>query len=127
MQSPWQPDGQPEEGGCRGIFYLNVGCSGGRGVVGTQGHARPNFQATMPASAGGQRAQKGHPPHPAPSLSGESQGLKSKDHSLSGLVQGPANTADPPQQGTVLKTMATSTLPQVPHKVGVVGYGRLGE
>lgn len=39
----------------------------------------------------------------------------------------PASTADPPQQGTVLKTMATSMVPQVPHKVGVVGYGRLGE
>lgn len=34
---------------------------------------------------------------------------------------------DPPQQGTLLKTMATSTLPQVPYKVGVVGYGRLGQ
>lgn len=95
--------------------------------MGTQGHERSIFHATMPASTGGQRARKGHPPHPAPSLSGESQGSKSKDHSLSGLAQGPASTADPPQQGTVLKTMATSMVPQVPHKVGVVGYGRLGE
>ncbi|XP_052568315.1 aspartate dehydrogenase domain-containing protein [Peromyscus californicus insignis] len=86
----------------------------------------------MPASTEGQRAHRKAPP-PPPSCSlplapvERVKGQAPKIIHCLCPVQSPASTEEPPQLDTVLKAKATTMAPLVPQKVGIVGYGRLGQ
>lgn len=103
-------------------------------VVGTQGHTglapKPPCQ---PAQENRGLTEK----HPTPTIllppsgsSGKGQGSNSKDHSLPLPGRGSIALNNLPQQDitvTMLKARATRMVPGGPLRVGVVGYGRLGE
>ncbi|XP_042130115.2 aspartate dehydrogenase domain-containing protein isoform X3 [Peromyscus maniculatus bairdii] len=119
-------------GCCKGVFLLHeawesVGSTGGSGAVGTQSHRRPSSQATVPASTVGQRPHRKapHPHHPAPSLWLQWRGSRVKlQRSFTAYAQ---QALKSPHNRTLLKAMASSMAPLVPQKVGIVGYGRLGQ